>query len=52
MIFERFGVASAPPAVRRAPDDVWLHHIAPDQRHQVVCIQCWRRLTEAIDGGA
>jgi hypothetical protein len=29
-----------------------MHYIAPDHRHQVVCIQCWRRLTEAIDGGA
>ena len=33
------------------PDKTWEHYISPDQRHQVVCIQCWHRLTKVIDGG-
>jgi hypothetical protein len=40
------------PPLFDVPDDVWLHYLGLDRRHQVVCIQCWRRLTEAIDGGA
>jgi hypothetical protein len=28
-----------------------LHYVGHEQRHQIVCLQCWRRLTEAIDGG-
>jgi hypothetical protein len=42
--------AGAPPLFD-VPDDVWLHYIGPGQRHQVVCIQCWHRLTGVIDGG-
>jgi hypothetical protein len=38
-------------AAVRLPDDVWLHYIGHEQRHQIVCLRCWRRLTEGIDGG-
>jgi hypothetical protein len=34
------------------PDDVWLHYIGEEQRHQVVCIACWHWLTNIIDSGA
>jgi hypothetical protein len=42
----------APLRLFDVPDDVWRHYIGPDQRHQVVCIRCWDRLTGVIDGGA
>jgi hypothetical protein len=31
---------------------VWLHYVGQEQRHRVLCIRCWHRLTEAMDGGA
>jgi hypothetical protein len=34
------------------PDDVWLHYVGEDQRHQILCIGCWHWLTDAIDGSA
>ena len=33
------------------PDDVWLHYVGEEQRHQVLCIGCWHWLVDAIDGG-
>jgi hypothetical protein len=36
------------PPLFDVPDDVWLHYVGPEQRDQVVCIRCWRRLTVAI----
>jgi len=34
------------------PDDVWLHYVGEEQRHEVLCIGCWHWLVDAIDGGA
>jgi hypothetical protein len=34
------------------PDNVWRHYVSEEQRHQIVCIACWHRLVEVIDGGA
>jgi hypothetical protein len=42
--------AGAPPLFDQ-PDGRVAAHLGPDQRHRVVCIKCWRRLTEVIDGG-
>jgi hypothetical protein len=39
------------PKLFDVPDKVWRHYIQRENRHQVVCLRCWRRLTEAIDGG-
>jgi hypothetical protein len=38
------------PPLRRA-DDVWLHYVGHDRRHQVLCLRCWNRLTGELDGG-
>jgi hypothetical protein len=38
------------PRLFDVPDDVWLHCVGPEHYHQVVCIRCWHRLTDAIDG--
>jgi len=40
------------PALFDVPTDVWLHYVGIEQRHQIVCIPCWNRLTEAVDGYA
>lgn len=34
------------------PDDVWLHYVGVEQRHQIVCLRCWHWLVSVIDGGA
>jgi hypothetical protein len=34
------------------PDDVWVHYVGEEQRHQIVCIACRHWLVELIDGGA
>jgi hypothetical protein len=39
------------PRLFDVPTPTWQHYIRYENRHQVVCIRCWRRLTEAIDGG-
>jgi hypothetical protein len=31
------------------PDNVWLHYVGEQQRHQIVCIACWHWLTDVID---
>ena len=44
------GLCQCPsPRLFDVPDEVWLHYLGPDQRHQVVCIQCWCRLTSVIE---
>jgi hypothetical protein len=39
------------PPLFDVPTPVWLHYIGDEHRGPIVCLQCWRRLTEAIDGG-
>jgi hypothetical protein len=33
------------------PDTVWRHYIEPEKRCCVVCITCWQRIVDLIDGG-
>jgi len=34
------------------PSDVWLYYAGREQRHQIVCLGCWRWLVGVIDDGA
>lgn len=39
------------PVMFDVPTTVWQHYVEAEQRHQMVCLACWRRLTEIVDGG-
>lgn len=34
------------------PDDVWLFYVGEEQSRQILCICCWRWLTDVTDGSA
>jgi ferredoxin len=47
------GLCSAKnPALFDVPNEVWLHYVGHEQRHQIVCMGCWHWLTNVIDGSA
>jgi hypothetical protein len=49
----RCGVCAAKwPAFFDVPDIVWKHYVPPDERGQIVCIACWRKLVVVTDDGA
>jgi hypothetical protein len=51
--YNRCGLCRARnPALFGVPNAVWLHYVGEGQRDQIVCLACWRWLTDAIDGSA
>ena len=39
------------PTMFRVPGDVWRHYIEARERGQIVCLDCWRKITVLIDDG-
>ena len=40
------------PTFFRVPTRVWRYYVNPPYRREILCLGCWEKIVQAIDGGA